>query len=128
MILVLPYPPSVNHYWKHAVINNRPTVYISKEGKQFTTAVRAAVLESGYGFNPLQSRLSVSIEIYPKNKRAFDIDNSVKATLDALTKSRVWADDSQIDELHVKRMSAVKPGYCTVTITELTQQNEIETT
>jgi crossover junction endodeoxyribonuclease RusA len=124
MMLVLPYPPSVNHYWKHAVIGKRAQVYVSKEGKAYQAAVQAAI-NPDIIKNATSNRLSVRIELYPPDRRARDIDNVLKSLNDSLTKAGVWVDDSQIDELTIKRMNAAKPGYCTVTITELTQQNEL---
>jgi crossover junction endodeoxyribonuclease RusA len=45
-----------------------------------------------------------------------DIDNRVKAALDALTHAGVYDDDSQIDELFVARGDIVKGGRCQVMV------------
>ena len=68
---------------------------------------------------PITGRVSVTIELCPPNNRPFDIDNRVKATLDALTHAKVWVDDSQVDMLTVWRSDIVEGGKCFVTIVVL---------
>lgn len=41
-------------------------------------------------------RVSVSIEVWPKTTRAFDIDNCAKAILDALQRNLIIKDDNQV--------------------------------
>ena len=47
--------------------------------------------------------VSLSVKLMTKDKRRWDIDNRVKALQDCLSIGGVIEDDSQIDELHVKR-------------------------
>lgn len=49
---------------------------------------------------PLAGRLGVSIEVFAPNKRARDLDNLLKVTLDA-GNGLLWADDVQIDDLRI---------------------------
>ena len=113
----LPWPPSINHYWKNFVPKGgkRAITYISAEGKAF----RAAVLAECRPSQPLTGRLAVHLELVAPNRLAKDIDNRIKATLDALQHAGVYRDDSQIDELIVSRRPIEKPGCCDVTIVEL---------
>ena len=69
---------------------------------------------------PLQGRLAMAIELYPPDKRRRDIDNVLKATLDALQHGGAYADDCQIDYLTISRSgSAVtKGGRMRVIITQ----------
>lgn len=67
---------------------------------------------------PFEGRLKVCIELTAPNRRKFDIDNRIKACLDALQETGLFVDDEQIDELIVKRLHVEPPGCCDVTITE----------
>lgn len=131
--LTLPLPPSMNSYWRSATTKPRQfcsrmrggqktmspiTVYISDKGQRFRTDVIAAVLQARAN-KKLTGRLQVDLVIHPADKRVQDIDNRIKATLDALTHAGVYADDSQIDRLIVCRGDIVKGGQCQVLITEL---------
>lgn len=117
MKLTLPFPPSLNTYYRHCVIplksgSGRSVTLISKPGREY----RAEVVQIAGGGVALSGRLAVTLELYPPDKRARDVDNHAKAVLDALTHSGVWADDSQIDELHIYRRGIKRGGELVVTI------------
>lgn len=110
----LPWPPSVNNYIRRAA--NRS--YMTKQGKAFRGEVCDTILgEETLG--TLTGRLAVFIELIPPDRRKRDIDNHVKAVLDAMIAAGVMNDDSQVDELQVKRLHVEAPGACDVTITEI---------
>lgn len=108
MIIVLPWPPSLNHYWRHA----RGQHYISARGKAYRKEVWALVPSRPR----YTGRLSVSVELVPPNRRRFDVDNRMKGLLDALAYAGIYEDDEQIDVLHVRRMAVDPPGRCTVIV------------
>lgn len=58
---------------------------------------------------PLVERMSVSIFYVPHDRRRRDIDNVAKTIMDACN-GVLWADDSQIDVLHVERVHDGDPG------------------
>ncbi|MDZ7868809.1 MAG: RusA family crossover junction endodeoxyribonuclease [Rheinheimera sp.] len=130
--LTLPLPPSLNSYWRSTATNAgcltrsvRTTrthspikVYISQKGQAFRTEVIAAVLQARAN-KKLTGRLQVDLIIHPADRRVQDIDNRIKATLDALTHAGVYVDDSQIDRLIVCRGEIIKGGKCQVLITGL---------
>lgn len=120
VLLVLPWPPSINHYWKHRVIGRRAHVYLSKEGVAFKSLVNAAVLQAR-PIKQFTGRIGVSIVLNPPTLRKFDIDNRVKATLDALTGAGIWVDDEQVDDLHIVRGDKIKGGQMTIKIKEINQ-------
>ena len=111
--LRLPYPPSVNQYYRKF----RNTMVISERGRKFLKEVKATV-----GIVPMQvGRLRVEIEVHPPDRRKRDIDNVCKATLDALTKAGVYQDDSQIDILVVIRRGIVPDGCLQITVEKVKQ-------
>ena len=114
--LTLPFPPSVNHYWRHHVIGGRARVYISEEGKEF----RRSVFILARGVETMTRRVAVTVTLHAPDKRARDIDNyDGKALFDALTHAGVWKDDNQIDERHTFRGQPVAGGRCVVQIREI---------
>lgn len=108
-ILTLPWAPSVNHYWRHVGTK----VLISAEGRLYRRRVNHEALvqrAKRFGAAPLE----VLIDAYPPDRRKRDLDNLLKGLLDSLTHAGVYGDDSQINELSIKRMRVVKGGKLVV--------------
>ena len=112
--LSLPWPPSVNHYWRR--LGNRTLV--SAEGRRYRQAAGAAVRLQVRTLS-CTCRLGVQIVVHPPDRRERDLDNLLKAPLDALQYAGVYARDSQIDDLHIKRGSIEPGGELLVGIREL---------
>ena len=111
LILSLPLPPSVNHYW--GSLGKRR--FVSKAGKEFKLKVQEYVLE--YRVPKLgTARLQMTVTLYPRDKRKQDIDYRIKALWDALADAGVFSDDEQIDVLIVRRGEIIKDGACRVII------------
>jgi crossover junction endodeoxyribonuclease RusA len=120
--LLLPYPPSVNQYWRHRIIKGKTSfvsVYVSSEGVKYQRDVHASVLKQIGKQKPIENRVAVVIQAQMPSKHRRDLDNILKATLDSLTKAGVWLDDEQIDRLEVVRCGVKKPGGIRVLISEL---------
>jgi crossover junction endodeoxyribonuclease RusA len=113
----LPYPPSVNNYW-HTSGKRR---YISPAGKKFTEDVAKNVYEQGYKRFGDKS-LGISVMIHPRSKRRFDLDNTLKAILDALMKAGCYDDDSQFEYIEIARGEARDGGAAVVHIYELEKE------
>lgn len=108
--LQLPYPPSINSYYKR---KRNGGVYISDEGRNF----RQEVIKQFKTDLTLNSRISVEVLLFPPDHRKRDLDNVLKSLLDSLTHARVYSDDSLIDSLTIKRKSVIKKtGLCLVNI------------
>lgn len=92
----------MNRYWRSI---GRGRVIISKDGREY----RERVISLCRGCKRLTGPLWVRIEFYPPDKRRRDLDNLLKPLLDALAYGGVYEDDSQIDQLEIKRCLDV--GY-----------------
>lgn len=118
--ITLPYPPSVNHYWKSRVVRKgtrfAPSVYVSDVGQNYQRTVKRLL----DGVPRFVGPLRVQILVQPPDGRARDIDNILKCLLDALTKAGVWHDDSQVASLLVVRGDQVDGGSVIVMVESLT--------
>jgi Holliday junction resolvase RusA-like endonuclease len=106
--IVLPYPPTVNTYWRHV----GPRVLISRRGRAFRAKVRLILYMMGV--RPLEGPLRVVIELHPPDNRRRDCDNAMKALLDALEHGGAYRDDSQVVRLEVDKCAATPRGKCIV--------------
>ena len=106
----LPFPPSINRYYRHV----GPRVLISREGRAFREHVCAVLAAAG--IKPLEGPLKIHIEIYPPDLRRRDIDNVLKALLDALEHGGAYENDNQIVELEIKKLGKVDKGRTIVRI------------
>jgi len=114
MPLTLPYPPSVNHYWRRV----GPQTLISREGRTFRRNVCALLGGGGPRKPPTCGRIALAMDAFPPDRRRRDLDNIQKPVLDALEHAGVYADDSQIDLLVTRRREAVPDGRLLVTVEE----------
>lgn len=97
-MIVLPFPPSVNRYWR----NVRGRTLISEAGRLYRVlAVQEALVARPVRF---QGHIRVSIDAWVPDARRRDCDNMLKAPLDALAHAGVYDDDSQIIDLRIRRV------------------------
>ncbi|WP_397405312.1 RusA family crossover junction endodeoxyribonuclease [Phenylobacterium sp.] len=108
---MLPYPPSVNHYWRHV----GGKVLVSREGQRYRSTVRLLLA----GTRPLEGRLAVDVTLFPPDRRRRDVDNAMKGLLDSLADAGAYVDDSQIDDLRVRRGDVVEGGMARIEIREI---------
>ena len=110
-IIKLPYPPSMNTYWR----NFRGNTVLSKAGREYKTAVAECVVEQNvpkFG----DKRLEVTLFLYPRSKVVTDLDNRLKAVLDGLEEAGVYSSDGNIDILMIQRGEIRKGGGVDVMI------------
>lgn len=123
--LALPFPPSVNSYWRNIVIGGRPRTLISEAGRKYRETILGlgVIHHLRHGrTEPLvaaSDRIAVYILLIMPDRRRRDCDNFLKSTLDCLTHAGVWADDSQIDLLTVERGEVEAPGAALVEVYRL---------
>lgn len=106
----LPYPPSVNHYWRR--VGSR--TLISRGGRAFREAVCSIL--AAQGARPLEGPLFVDVTIRPPDRRRRDIDNVAKALLDALAHGGAYDDDAQIVRLAIEKAEPIEGGKTIVRI------------
>jgi Holliday junction resolvase RusA-like endonuclease len=117
--LDLPFPPSVNHYWRHV----GPRVLISRGGRDYRTKVGAIL--AAKRVRPLDGRLAIEVDIYPPDRRRRDLDNLQKALLDALAHGGAYHDDSQIDRLLLIRRDPIPGGKVHLHLETITHEQPI---
>lgn len=117
IVITLPYPPSVNGYWRNVTIGGKGRTLISEKGRKYRQAVAAAWAASGE--KKTLGRLRVEITAIPPDKRSRDLDNILKSLLDSLTHCAAWDDDSQIDDLRIVREPSEKGGSVVVCISRI---------
>jgi len=103
ILLTLPYPPSANKLYRHV----GPRVLLSAAGRVYYAEVAKVVAELRFRTAvrfPIRGRIAVMIDSFVPDRRRRDLDNMQKAACDSLTKAGVWTDDSQIDDLRIRRM------------------------
>ena len=110
----LPYPPSVNHYWRRVGART----LISRQGRTFRESVCS--LLALRRLRPLEGWLKVHLQFFPPDLRRRDVDNIQKPVLDALQHAGVYHDDFQIVSLITDRMQPVQDGRLEVSITQVT--------
>src|SRR5262245_8603298 len=108
--LTLPYPPSINHYWRRV----GPRTLISREGRRFRQSVLAIL--AAMRIRPLPGHLCVQVEIHPPDERRRDVDNVAKALLDALQHGGAYVDDSQVIKLSIEKRHTLPGGKTVVRI------------
>ena len=108
-LLVLPYPPILNHLY--ATVNGHRV--LSKSGRDYHKVVAKACL----GFEIFQSNVSVTIYAYRPQRRG-DLDGVFKVCLDSLT-GNLWRDDCQVVEIHAFRRDDKQNPRVEITIKEI---------
>lgn len=101
----LPWAPSVNHYYQRS----KRSLFLSQRGRRFRDDV-AGILRPCSPI-PESNYIEMKVDLFPPDKRKRDIDNNLKALLDALENAGAYENDVQIISLSiVKHGSIGKPG------------------
>ena len=96
IILDLPYPPSLNHYWRR---NANGGLRISAAGKAYRQSTilefhRVTGLYGGKGY--FREPVAVEIAVFEPKHHVADLDNLLKCLLDSMTHARVYDDDKRV--------------------------------
>lgn len=117
----LPFPPSLNHYYRRW----GDKTLISRTGRLFRQ--RICELLATDGIREMTGPLRIVIHLYPPDRRRRDIDNSLKALLDALQHGGAYRDDSQIVKLEIEKHEPVPGGKTTIRIQAYGRRDEART-
>ena len=90
--LTLPYPPSVNTYWR----TWQGRIIVSSPGRKYREAVMTHC--SQQGIRPMLGRLHLAAWVHPPDRRRRDLDNVLKALLDLRGNQRI-TDQSPEDKI-----------------------------
>lgn len=103
----LPYPPSLNVYWR----NFRGRMVLSAEAKKYKRQVkeifdkRPIIIDveelSESPELPSKKAIGLKIDVY-RPRKSGDLDNTLKAILDSLN-GNLYEDDRQVIEIHAHR-------------------------
>ena len=140
VVLSLPWPPSINSYYRYGVLPLRGMAPVIGRGgsiqggfikpfltgdaeayREVVTAIVAGTFRAT-GNDTFRCRVRVEVDVHPPNRRKRDLDNLLKCTLDVLTHAGVYADDSLIVKLVVHRRHMVPEGQVVVTVDPLPDQ------
>lgn len=91
---VLPFPPTVNTYWR--TWNGR--MLISEKGRKYRKDVKALCS----GMPQFKGPVRFEVIVLAPDKRRRDLDNLLKAILDSIQHAGVLEDDSQVNDLRIR--------------------------
>lgn len=99
----LPWPPSVNHYYRHV----GPRVVISRDGRKYRETIVS--LLGDQKIEPFEDAVDLAVDAYPPDNRRRDLDNLLKCLLDSFTFGGLYRDDSQIKKITITKREPMPP-------------------
>ena len=99
----LPWPPSVNHYYRHI----GPRVLISRDGRKYRETIIS--LLGDQKIEPFEDAVDLAVDAYPPDNRRRDLDNLLKCLLDSFTFGGLYLDDSQIKKITITKREPMPP-------------------
>jgi crossover junction endodeoxyribonuclease RusA len=105
--------------YRSVIVRGHTRVLLSKQARDYHAMVRRRAMLDGWPTFTDMDRLEVIIHARPPDRRARDLDNLLKATLDAVVKAGLIPNDSQIDKLAILRGTPIPKGSLTVGVARL---------
>ncbi len=101
--LELPWPPSLNHYYRHV----GSKVLISAAGRKYRQEVMSIL--AARNIETFDGDIELTVDAYPPDNRRRDADNLEKCLWDSLTAGGLIKDDSNIKR-HTTTMREAMSG------------------
>lgn len=115
---VLPFPPSVNRYYRHVGYRT----LLSREGRKYRVSVCS--LLAGRVGQPLSGLLEVQLDLFPPDARRRDWDNFQKGIWDSLQHAGVYLDDSQVKRAVIEMHPPSRQSRAEIAITSYTPEED----
>lgn len=112
--LVLPWPPTVNHYHQPAIINGKPRIVKGKQVREYLKKSIYYVYRQQLANLNIPGEVIVEIHLHPPTAAGYDVDNRPKAILDTLSNADFWNDDKQVKTLLLDKHEKIKGGMVRV--------------
>lgn len=112
----LPWPPTVNSYWKPIVRKGRAVLILTDRAIEYRKLALFMLNKQKVKGLAILDPVHIKVTYHPPTKRKYDIDNFLKGTLDAITHGYIWKDDEQIIDMYVRKGSVEKFGRVRVQI------------
>ena len=123
LVAALPWPPSVNSYWRSPPRLGR--TILSERGRAYREAAVQLLMVQRLHGRLTPGRLSIVLSAFPPDERTRDLDNLLKPVLDVLTHAGTIEDDGQFDRLTIERGPKLAPwGLVTLMIRQLEVRND----
>ena len=113
MELILPWPPSLNTYWR----TFQGRMILSEKGRLYRQSVMEQCLLQRV--DTFTGPIRMEIVAFRPDNRKRDLDNLLKAALDGMAKALIYEDDSQIRDLRIRWGDTIG-GMLKVKIEEMT--------
>lgn len=104
---------SVNSYHRYT----RRGGYLSARGKKFRNDVREHIKD----IQPTSKTLTVRLDFIFSSKRELDVDNYIKATLDACN-GYLWKDDKQVKKIIAEKWTNCEVNAITIEFEEYKEE------
>jgi len=114
VVLYLPWPPTVNNYYK---VTRHGQRYLSAKVREYRDDVCEAIAEQAPGLH-LCDPIFMEVFLFPPDRRKRDLDNYMKGLLDGITGAGLWEDDSLVDQLHIYRGEILSGGSVKIELTD----------
>lgn len=112
--LEIPWPPSVNGYWRAY----RGKIIVSRAGRVYQALCMSVI--GCRADEMIRTPIAFDAVLHPPTRAKRDLDNHLKATLDALAKCQIIENDHLIHELSIRWGAVVKGGIVKATLRILT--------
>lgn len=122
--LVLPWPPSVNTYYRAVPRGKIAVNILSKQGREYKA--KACAIINDRTFETMLGRLKVRYSFHAPDRRLRDIGNHIKAVDDVMQLAGVFKDDYQIDDQHLTRGGLFPGGAVVVDVLEYSPATELD--